>query len=485
MEDRYIAAVDLGTSKISLAVARIEGEDIQIIYYKEVPSEGIRYSAVFNPQRVAEPLKNLISNAEKELNIKILQTVVGLPRYCIKQETARGGTPRSDAGSRITKEEVDNIKNIALDSYPLDNPEREDIYGAVAQSFTTEDMIQAMEEDVVGMVSDSLEGNFKVFIGSRKSRANIDNIFNESGIAIAKAYFTPTILGKATLTYEEMDTGVALIEMGAGVTSVSIYQNGLLRHYSSIPFGGVNITSDIKLEGGLSTSLAENIKLEYGACMPDKLASMSEKIIKIMYPDSGAEKTLPVKYLSEIITCREEEIIEAILYEIDQSGLADSLRSGVVITGGAAAMTNLSNLIKEMSGYNVRIGYPLRKFSSEGCTGIHETAAAACISMILEAKNEKLLNCLDKAPSFNSCTANEASESKAYEEEEERDELILTAPKEKEEKKSKPREKSKAPTREKKKSNGLWTKFIQKTDGLMDALFDQMDEDGNNSDTYE
>lgn len=399
MDERYIAAVDLGTSKIALSVAKVEGNDVQILYYDEVPSNGIRYSGIFNPAKVLVPLKEILQKAEKDLGIKILQVVVGLPRYYVRQENATGEIPRSNVDSNISREEIENLKNIALDTYPLSDSEREYIYGAVAQSFTTDDFYQIVEDDVEGMVSEKLEGNFKVFIGSRKSVTNLDKIFNEAGVAIATKYFTPGAMAKVVLFAEEMDNGVALIDLGGGVTSVSVYKNGILRHYAAIPFGGHSVTTDIKTEGGFSMELAENIKLAFGACMPDKLANLSEKILRIVNNDSGTEKQLSVRYLSEIITARMEEIINAILFEIQQSGFADELRSGIVITGGGAQLVNVANLIKELSGYTVRVGYPIRKFSSDGCAGIGETGATGVIGMILAAKDDnKKLNCLEEPP---------------------------------------------------------------------------------------
>ena len=94
--ERYIAAADLGSSKIALTVAKVEGDDIQIIYYKEVPSDGMRYSCVFNPSKASAPLKAVIEDAENELNIKILQLVIGLPRYNVRQEFASAKMERSD-----------------------------------------------------------------------------------------------------------------------------------------------------------------------------------------------------------------------------------------------------------------------------------------------------------------------------------------------------------------------------------------------------
>ena len=204
---------------------------------------------------------------------------------------------------------------------------------------------------------------------------------------------------RAAKSDEEKENGVALVEMGAGVTSVTIYQGGILRYYYAIPFGGRSVTNDIKLECGFTEKLAENIKLGFGACMPDKLQSLSEKIIQINDEENGSYEQLPVKYLSEIITCRAREIIEAILWQIQDSGYADKLRNGIVLTGGGANLVNLANLFNEMSGYTVRIGYPRSQaFSAIGCSGTGEASAVASIGMILEAKRDVRLNCIEEAP---------------------------------------------------------------------------------------
>ena len=133
--------------------------------------------------------------------------------------------------------------------------------------------------------------------------------------------------------------------------------------------------------------------------MPEKLLSMSEKVIRINDDETGTYEQLPVKYLSEIITCRAKEIVNAILYQIQESHYADRLRSGVVITGGGAYLANLGNLIKEMSGYNVRLGFPrTRTLSAEGCDGINEAGAVASVAMILSAAKDEHLNCIDEIP---------------------------------------------------------------------------------------
>ena len=397
MQERYVATADLGSSKIALSVARITGDDIQVIYYRETRSDGIRNSCVFNPIRASEALKAAVDAAQKELNIKILQLVVGLPRDGVRQENASASMQRSNPGSCITQEEIEAIKGVALDTYALEDDSREEIYGAVVQSFTADDLFQQSERDVVGAPADTLEGNYRLFIGRKNWVNNLDILLNSLEIAPARKIFLPQAMAKAVLTEEETDNGVALVEMGGGVTSVSVYKGRILRYYGSIPFGAWNITNDIKMECAFKEELAENIKLAYGACIPEKLQAMGEKILHINDDDTGTYQHLPVKYLSEIITCRAREIIEAILFLIQSSGYADKLCNGIVLTGGGANLANLPNLFKDMSGYNVRIGYPrIRRIGTEGCPGTAEASATASIAMLLSACEDPRLNCINE-----------------------------------------------------------------------------------------
>ena len=390
MEERYIASIDLGTSKFGLCVARVKGNDVQIVYYKETPADGIRNSLVSNPLKASIPLKKAIEEAEAELMIKILQVVVGLPRYDVRQEIASGTVDRPNAEDFISADEVADLKSLALETYPLEDSSSQIMYGAVAQSFTIDDQIEVMEDDVIGAISSDIKGTFKVFIGNRKATVAVDKIFNTLGIAIAKKYFLPDVVAKAVLSEDEKQNGVALVDIGAGVTSVSIYYGGIMRSYAAIPFGGRNITADIRSECSISEPLAENIKKRFGACLPSKLGPLSEKVLQLRVTDPIKE--VNVKYISEIIDARSREILSAVLYYIQESGLQNELRSGIVLTGGGARLTNLGNLLKDMSGYEIRPGYPRHKFSAE-VSNVYELSATASIGMVLAAKDDHLPDC--------------------------------------------------------------------------------------------
>ena len=383
MEEKYIASIDLGTSKFGLCVARVNGEDVQIVYYRETPSEGIRASLISNPMKAAQKLNDAIKQAEDELMIRILQVVVGMPRSEVEQVTASARIERTNSDDYITDEEVQSLKSIALETYPLPDPEKQIMYGAVAQSFSIDDEIQLVENEMVGTLSNSLEGNFKVFIGSRRATTALDKIFNSLEIAVAKKYFLPDVVAKTVLTDEEMNSGVALVDFGAGVTSLSVYHGGIMRYYAAIPFGGKAVTGDIRTECSISEELAEKIKKRFGACMPGKLATLSEKVLQIRLTEPFKE--VPVRYISEIIDCRCREIVEAILYYLQESGLQNAIRGGVVVTGGSAELTNFIPLRK---------GYPRYMFSASVGSGVYSTGATAAIGMVLAAKEDHLPDCV-------------------------------------------------------------------------------------------
>lgn len=393
MEEKNIVAIDLGSTKIAITVANVNGNDVQVTYYKERPSAGIRYSSVYNILHATEPLSRIIREAEEALDIRISQVVVGMPKYPVRQESNSVVVNDRGEDCDITAEDIADLKSYAEDTYPLEDPSKEAIYGVVAQSFSDSENFQIIEDDIIGMVSDVLEGHFKIFIGKKSNLKKIDTVMTKTGISARKKYFTAETTAKAVLTDAEMENGVALIDFGGGSTSVTIYHGKVMRHYASIPFGGKNITDDIKSECQISERLAENIKLAYGACMPEKLQSLSEKVLQIMSSNNEPSKQITVKYLSEIITARIEEIIMAILYEIEESGFGDMLKSGLVITGGVAETANLSNFIYELSGYRVRTGYPKGQFSTVGCNGIKDPSAATSVGLILAAKDELGINC--------------------------------------------------------------------------------------------
>lgn len=398
MEDRYLVAIDLGSSKLAITVARTEGNNVHVVYYHEHESEGVDKSAILNEAKLTRALKAAIERAESELGIKIRHAAVCMPRKDIKVVTSQAEIVL-DPDKAITIDDVQELMKIAKENCGIENEDSEAVYSAVAQSYSDGEDFQISEQDIIGNEREKLEGNFKIFVGKKTGLKRLNKVFSDLGITPISV-FTANSTARTVLSSGEMDSGVALVEIGAGVSSVTIYVGGVLRYYGSIPFGGKIITSDIRQECGIGESLAENIKKGYGICLPSKLQHMSEKKLQIRSANGGNDKQIPVKFLSEIITARMGEICDAMLYLIQESGLYDELRSGIVITGGGACIANCANLFSERSGYNVKIGYPVARFEyGSDCDGVHETSAASSLGMILEAKEMSEINYADEGRS--------------------------------------------------------------------------------------
>ena len=394
-DEKYLAAIDLGTAKIGICVAKVQERDIHIVYYNEIPSEGIQSSAIYIPLMTKKAVRKAISEAEKELMIQIKSVVVGMPRNDVFQVSASARLERVNPDEFVSPEEVRSIKESALKTYPLENPERMAIYGAVAQSFTIDEDMCLSEKEIVGTLTPAIEGNFKVFIGRKQAVLAIEKLFKKD-VIIQKKYFLPEVMAKATLSKEELKAGVALVDIGAGVTSISIYKGNVMRYYAAIPFGGKSVSGDIETECSLDEDLAEKIKKRFGYCQSDKLGKENDKVLQIRLTDPYRE--IPVRYISEVITARYRELIDAVLYHIQESGLQNGLRGGIVLTGGAAEQNGLDAMIRELSGFNVRKGYPKPLFSAPVGSKVFCCSATAAVGMILAANDEGLPDCAAEIP---------------------------------------------------------------------------------------
>ena len=143
--EKHIVAIDLGTSKIALTVASASGNDTQIVYYREVQSAGIKYSGVYNILQAYAPLSHLVKDAEEALGIKINQAVIGMPKFPVRQESNSGKVMDRGEDTEITAEDIAGLKKFAQETYPLEDPKKEAIYGAVAQSFSDGEYFQIIE----------------------------------------------------------------------------------------------------------------------------------------------------------------------------------------------------------------------------------------------------------------------------------------------------------------------------------------------------
>lgn len=361
MEDNYIVTVDLGSGTLRIAVARVMEGKIDLCYYNDYSAEGMSHGKILNPSRLATVLGKAKKDAEEYLGIKINDIAVGCQKNDIRSIDVNVKLELSGNGC-VDKESLGMVEDLARKESEMQLKDNESILSLVPQHFDLDDECGVSVDDIIGMTGLTLEATYKVFIGKTSALRQIDEACKLAGIALHKHIFIPQYEGMCCLTGSEKESGVALFNLGSGASSVSVFYGGVLRHYGSIPFGGDSITADIRNLCSIDdVRLADNIKKGYGGCMPDKLQSLGDKTLRITDIHTGIKTEITAKYLSEVITARMKEIINALLYELQISGYADGkLKNGIVVVGGMAPTLNICNLIKEMSGFSARIGAPAR-----------------------------------------------------------------------------------------------------------------------------
>ncbi len=390
-ENRYIVAVDPGTGKTSLCVGLVEDGACKIVYYDEQPSGGVEESAVKNVQKCRKVIEPMIRKAEEETGLRISQIVCCQPKFPVTTQIRHLSASR-DEETEITEEEILNAEDQVRKDFLGEAGGDMAIFHTVSQSWSDGEQIQIRRSDIVGRYSPVLEGDFLLLTGRRNHLNNLDNLFGqiERCCAIRK-YASMEAIASVVLNRDQKEEGVALIDLGAGVTSVGIYEGGVLRHFDAIPFGGDDITRDISQECQISFRLAENIKKGFGYCTNSRMDTSDDKILQVDGSETEPAKLIPAKYLAEVITSRVKEIREAILYSIYTSGYKDALRGGLVLTGGGASLVGIARAFELESGYKVSIGLPLKRFSL-ACGNIRTCSAVTALGMVLMAREEGL-NC--------------------------------------------------------------------------------------------
>jgi len=219
-------------------------------------------------------------------------------------------------------------------------------------------------------------------VGNIDSIKRIKRCIQQVGLTIRDIVLEPLASSDAVLYDEEREAGVALVDIGGGTTDVAVFHDKVLRHSAVIPFGGYAVTKDLKIELGLNEQTAEDVKIQFGAAMSE--SAEENKVIVIPSKIPGREpKEISFRNLANIIQARMEEIIDGIMFEIENSGCADKLGCGIVITGGGAMLRHLKELFRFRTGKDVRIGYPGEHLVGEA-DNINEPCYATGVGLLIK-----------------------------------------------------------------------------------------------------
>lgn len=376
-EKELVVALDIGTTKV-VAIAGMKNDlgQVEILGYGMVKSEGVLRGVVMNIDKTVQAITDVIDLAEKRAKYEFQVVHVGIAGQHIKSLHHRGILTREQPQDEIRKEEIDKM---IAEMHKLALPAGDQILHVFPQEFTVDAEEGVL--DPVGMSGSRLQANFHVITGSMAAANNIRRCVKRSSLEASEMILEPIGSAAAVLSKEEMEAGVALIDIGGGTSDVTIFQDGIIRHTAVIPFGGEIITKDIKMGCSVMLNQAEKLKTKFGSALASEI--VDNRIITIPGVKGIAPKEISEKNLAKIIQARMEEIFDQILFEIRRTGFEQKLIGGLVLTGGGSLLKNIEYLAQFHTGFPARIGLPTENLNERRFKDLSSPVYATSIGLLI------------------------------------------------------------------------------------------------------
>lgn len=343
-------SLDIGTSNVKIIIGEMVNKSLNVIGVGNVKSEGLKKGAIIDIDKTVQSIKRAKEQAERMIDMEINQVIVGIPAQNISLIDCHGVVAVSSENREITDEDVYRVIDAAqVISIP---PDRE-IINIIKKQFIvdTQDEIN----DPRGMIGVRLEMEGSLAIGPRTFLLNILRCVEKAGLEIVDIVLQPLATGEVALSSDEKYLGSALIEIGGGSTTVTVFEDGFIKGTAMLPIGGDQITKDISIVLRTSTEDAEAVKIKYGQALYD-LASEDETFT-VQIIGSNEKQEYNQQFLAEIIEARLVELLELVAYEIQKMGI-EELPGGFVLTGGTASMQGLPELAQAIFQNRVRVAIP-------------------------------------------------------------------------------------------------------------------------------
>src|SRR6056297_3402854 len=375
-QDRIVAAIDIGTTKIVSLIGRLnEHNRLEVLGISRSASKGVKRGVVLNIEETVHAIQNTITEAREQSGLQFSEVFVGIAGQHIKSVRNRGYVNRDSYEDEITRED---LHALIEDMYKIPVDVGEEIIHVLPQNYIVDN--ETGVKNPVGMFGKRLEANFHIVIGQISSARNIEKCIKRVGLDVKQLILEPLASSAAVLTEDEMEAGVALVDIGGGTTDVAVYYDDVIRHTAVIPFGGNVVTRDIKEGCSILQRQAESLKMQFGSALGD--LAHDDKVVTIPGISGRDPKEISFRSLAYIIQSRMEEIIDAVLYEIENSGYMDKLSAGIVLTGGGAMLKNLNQLVKFKTGMDVRIGFPSECLAADTPDEVNQPMYSTSIGLL-------------------------------------------------------------------------------------------------------
>lgn len=381
MENNYVAAVDLGTTKVVIAVGRrAEKNKVEIVAVKEHISKGVIKGDLRNNEQAFQALSEVKAMIEDELGISISEVFIGISGQHIKCTRATGYVFVQNSDSSISEVSSADVKRLVDDMYNSALPVGQSIITVLPQMYKIDDECDITEP--VGMEGKRLEAQFNLIVGEDAAIDRIRRCFDRAGMEVDGITLQPLASSYAVLSEDEKELGVAVVDIGGGTTDLCIYHDKVIRHIAVLPIGGNEVNKDIKSYGILDRHL-EKLKTMFGEAVAERAAD--QKFVTIPSVSGQAPKEISVKALADIIEARMYDIIDFVAAQIDKCGYKGKLGAGIVLTGGGSTLKNLDILFRRQIGCEVRVGMPNQGITPESLEKVASPKYSTIAGILIEA----------------------------------------------------------------------------------------------------
>jgi cell division protein FtsA len=345
----YAVGIDVGTTTVRTVVAHIDGSTgvPTIVGVGQSSNSGMRKGVVVNLNGPAQAIDDALGEAERMSGYQVDAATISVNGAHILSTHADGMVAVGASDHEITRDDLARIEEVAtLGKIPANR----EILDVIPHAYKLDG--QDNIKDPLGMTGTRLEIDAHVISGLTPYLVNVQKAAETAKVHPNSVVVTSIAAARAVLGEQQLENGVAVIDMGGATTSIAVYEEGDLQYTGVIPIGGTNITNDLAIGLKTDPEVAEKIKLEHAS------AIIRKEDAGISLKHDGEVLTFKTSDIDEIVEARLEEIFEAIQRELKKAGRAGKLPSGVVLTGGGAQLKHIAEYAKQFLGLAARVGKP-------------------------------------------------------------------------------------------------------------------------------
>ena len=351
-EEKYVVALDIGTSKVCVLVGEVNDRNqLEIIGKGTAPMKGTRRGNIINLDQAVDAVKKAVDEAEVMAGLQIESAYVGVAGDHIRSVNSRGVVSIGSKHKEITRDDIDRVIEA---SKSINFPAELELLHVIPREFVVDG--QDGIHDPLGMTAARLQANVHIVTGARTHNQNVLACVNKAGIAVQELVLEQLAAAESVLTQDEREMGVLLMDLGAGTTDYAVFLEGNVVHTNVLPVGAGHFTSDISVVLRTPMEDAERIKKRYG-CALGSLVTDDEPI-EVPTVGGRAPKILSKHELTGILEPRAAEIAKLVSRDLEKAGLDKEIRSGVVVVGGGAEMDGVVEIVEQVFDQQARKGVP-------------------------------------------------------------------------------------------------------------------------------